>query len=57
MTIQLTQDEIDALRSAIPARTLELTRAIARERDQQLLAHLRGERDALESSIKKLAAA
>lgn len=41
MTVDLTQDEVDALRSAIPARTGALTKAVAVERDGQTLVHIR----------------
>lgn len=56
-TLKLMTAEIDALRAAIPTRTAELTKAIARERDPEWLAALRSERDALSSALVKLAAA
>lgn len=55
--VALTVEEIDALRSAIPTRTLALTKAMAQERDAGWKANLRVERDALESALKKLAGA
>jgi hypothetical protein len=51
----LTPSERDALRTAIPTRCAELTRAIAKERDPEFLAIMRAERDALLSALPKLA--
>lgn len=55
-TVQLTQEQIDALRACIPARTMVLTKAVAIEQDAEWKAHLRSERDALEKALVALAA-
>jgi len=52
----LTVAEIDALRLAIPGRVGALTKLIANERDPEIKELAKGERDALETALVKLAA-
>lgn len=52
----LTTAEIDALRQAIPGRVGALTKQIANERDLEMKEVAKGQRDALETALVKLAA-